>query len=111
MTNIVSYKGLPLSLFIELDNEDNTAYDPTLYTYRGQVRSYADASLVGEFTVTSGVNTQGEPGINIELSAVDSAAIPNGIYGYDILQNEIATSIEIPAVSGDFIQTSTRTAP
>lgn len=110
MTNLTAYQGLPLSTFVALSNEDGSTYDYTLYTYDGEVRSYVDDALIATLSVT-GATSNGENGVIIEATALVTAAINPGIYKYDILQTETATSITLPAFSGDFIMLNTRTTP
>lgn len=110
MTNITSYKGLPLSTFVELQNDDGSTYDPTLYTYDGEIRTY-DGTLVETLTVTGTTSADGESGVTVSLSAADSATIDAGIYRYDVLQTTTATSAVQVAFGGEFVQLATVTAP
>jgi hypothetical protein len=111
MTIINSAKGLPLSVFVDLDNEDGSTYDPSLYTYDCEVRSYVDNSLKATLSVTGATADNGDTGVQITDTAAHSALIPAGIYRMDVLQTEVATGLASVAFTADFVQAATVTAP
>lgn len=75
-------QGSDYTINLELKNDDNTAFDLSNYSVRGQFKKSYGTSNSHEFTVTIANATSGS--IDVTVNAATSNSVAYGRYVYDI---------------------------
>ncbi len=99
--DITIEQGATFSLPLSLKNSDNTAFNLTGYTGRGQIRKYhRSTTIVASFTVTISV-TPTDGTLTVTMTAAETAALA---CGETIIEDKSKYVYDIEIVAGAVVK-------